>query len=318
MIYEFAVEPAAVALWGEANLYRYFSDKFGLGHPRIISVFPSVSRWRREVLNAAGISDSENEDPSIGDLDLPRLLAMVDLLLETHIARAHVPFNNGKSWLANAEIAALRYPFQGIVAREKPRSNNPVLLAESLGLEPNEAWDVRSATTPGRTALDLATALSPMLRCAREIVFVDPYFHAQDVKRREIIGAFLTEVIRNRPCASPTRIDILVSGDKKLATFDYFKNGIVSKMPRHIPRGTAARFIRLKKRQGGEELHNRYVLTNLGGVKLGNSLNEGGAGETDDANLMDREQYLLRWSQYVEPMTEFEIEAQAVQVMGTA
>ena len=38
---------------------------------------------------------------------------------------------------------------------------------------------------------------------------------------------------------------------------------------------------RLKQKQDGEKLHNRYILTDLGGVTFGTGLDEGKKGETD-------------------------------------
>jgi hypothetical protein len=49
----------------------------------------------------------------------------------------------------------------------------------------------------------------------------------------------------------------------------------------------------------GDRLHNRYVLTDLGGVTLGIGLDAGNEGETDDLVLLSRAQYTHRWSQYV-------------------
>ena len=75
---------------------------------------------------------------------------------------------------------------------------------------------------------------------------------------------------------------------------------------------------RLRQKQGGERLHNRYVLSDLGGVSFGYGLDEGDEGETDDITLMDLEQYEARWSQYSgDPPAAFEQEGTAVEVVGT-
>ena len=75
---------------------------------------------------------------------------------------------------------------------------------------------------------------------------------------------------------------------------------------------------RLNEKLGGEKLHNRYILTDLGGVTFGIGLDDGNEGETDDLNLMDRVNYELRWSQYVgNPPAGFEQDGLPVEVMGT-
>lgn len=65
-------------------------------------------------------------------------------------------------------------------------------------------------------------------------------------------------------------------------------------------------FIRWKERKGGEKLHNRYVLTNLGGVSLGAGFEAGTEGQTDDVLLLPSDLYKRRWKQYVENDGSFE------------
>jgi hypothetical protein len=75
---------------------------------------------------------------------------------------------------------------------------------------------------------------------------------------------------------------------------------------------------RLNQRAGGERLHNRYILTDLGGIAFGVGLDDGGDGETDDLSLMDRAQYELRWSQYAgDPPGEFDQAEAPVELQGT-
>jgi hypothetical protein len=83
------------------------------------------------------------------------------------------------------------------------------------------------------------------------------------------------------------------------------------------PKGCTVEFARLKQRQGGERLHNRYVLTDLGGVLLGGRLDVGGAGESDDLLLLTREQYEQRWSQYVADDGAFECVDRPSKIIGT-
>ena len=72
------------------------------------------------------------------------------------------------------------------------------------------------------------------------------------------------------------------------------------------------------RNRGGEQLHNRYILSDLGGVSFGYGLDEGDEGETDDITLMDKDQHQHRWFQYSEnPLVAFEQEGTPVEVVGT-
>ena len=53
---------------------------------------------------------------------------------------------------------------------------------------------------------------------------------------------------------------------------------------------------RLSEKPRGEKLHNRYILTDLGGVFFGIGLDDGDEGATDDVTLLDRDPYVVRLS----------------------
>ena len=53
-----------------------------------------------------------------------------------------------------------------------------------------------------------------------------------------------------------------------------------------------------QERPGGQKLHNRYILTGLGGVSFHHGLDTGAEGETDASNRLDLDQYILRCKQY--------------------
>jgi hypothetical protein len=104
-------------------------------------------------------------------------------------------------------------------------------------------------------------------------------------------------------------VEVHVSADyeKALSQDEYVKE-CQSKLPQLIPTGLNVEFKRWKQRQGYEKLHNRYILTNLGGVSFGVGLNTGEEGESDDLTLLARDQYMKRWEQYARENGEFELE----------
>ena len=81
MVFEFAVEPELVATCGERDNYRYFYEKFGIGQPRIMSEYPKLQNWRRQVLRAASGKKDE---------ELQRITAMIAILSEARISRCNV------------------------------------------------------------------------------------------------------------------------------------------------------------------------------------------------------------------------------------
>lgn len=62
----------------------------------------------------------------------------------------------------------------------------------------------------------------------------------------------------------------------------------------------------LTQRQGGKELHERYLLTDIGCIKVGPGLDEGEAGEDFELIRLGRELYVDVWTDYVSDNPSFD------------
>jgi hypothetical protein len=54
-------------------------------------------------------------------------------------------------------------------------------------------------------------------------------------------------------------------------------------------------------------LHNRYILTDIGGVSFGVGLDDGIDGETDEVTVLEDMTYQFRWAQFAGPAPAFEL-----------
>lgn len=132
-----------------------------------------------------------------------------------------------------------------------------------------------------------------MLGNCKALHLVDPYFHPEKASNRRMLKAILGVVANHGMQSVVIRVHCRMKDGP-----DFFQVE-AEKMAAHLPPGVTVEFRRWKQRDGGEQLHNRYVLTDLGGVALGTGLDDGDDGEADDVHLLTWEQYELRWSQYV-------------------
>jgi hypothetical protein len=196
------------------------------------------------------------------------------------------------TWLENAEREYDRNPYAAIVATENPRRHQAVLLGDQLD-PAHTRWACSMGATPARTPESLAAALSAMLVNCKALHLVDPHFGPENPRHRKVLEAFL-EVLSTHGLV-PDVIRVHCSVKSELAFFEQE----AAKMAARLPSGISVEFVRWRQRDGGEKLHNRYVLTDLGGVALGVGLDAGEAGETDDLLLLPRAQYERRWAQYV-------------------
>ena len=292
MIHAFALEPELVATWGNRDEFRFIHDKFGLGTPRVLLELPAFNKWKRAVYRAA-------TDLALSQEDLKRIEELFRLFSEHRHRRPETVFDGLVTWLENAESEYARRPFAGIVASENPRAHQAVLVPDQLGTN-SSCWVCPTGASPARTPEALALALSPMLASCRELHLVDPHFGPENARHRRVVEALLGVLI-----ASGIRLDVVRIHCSVKPTLAFFDEE-AAKMAARLPRGVSVEFVRWKAKAGGEKLHNRYVLTDIGGVSLGVGLDAGAPGETDDLLLLPRAQYELRWAQYVGKNGAFE------------
>lgn len=293
MIHEYALEPELVATWGNRQDYRYFFEKFGLGQPRIASRYPK--KWKRLVFEAFHGTD---------DVEKKRVEELVQRLAERMVHRRDALWDPERTWSENARTEHGRVPFHAIVARENLGGHPRVLIGTELD-DTTPLWAVPRAVTIARRAAEMAAAVAAMLRIAEIVVFVDPYFGPERLRHRRTLEAFLGAVIKGRSVDGPGRLELHTSIDNTGAR-GFFEAECQGRLPRCIPAGVRVRIVRLEERPRGEHLHNRYILTDLGGVLFGAGLDEGDDGATDDLHLLDRAQYDERWQQYASAAPAFD------------
>ena len=161
-----------------------------------------------------------------------------------------------------------------------------------------------------------------MLRMARDIVFVDPYFSCSPERNYvEVLAACLQACIDQRIPAGRPRIRVLTvddSDDDSKCTHEFFTNQCRDRLPSRLPIGHQVEISRVKARTNGEQLHNRYILTELGGVSFGAGLDEKPGAAFDDVFLLTRRQHEKRWGQYAAEPLAFDRPESVIEIVGTA
>ena len=290
MIRAYAIDPAVVAGWGVMHEFRYFIDKFGLGTPRMLLTLRSKNKWRRQVLRVA-------RDKQVGGVELNRLTALLQVLMDCHHLRQNSPQCDGaRSWLDNAIEEYERCEFAGILTDVQNRSHKALLHPATLG-DSNPRWNAPIAATPSRHPAALIATLTPMLNNCSQVRIVDPYFNADNQAHWRFLVALATH-LHKRCSGPPSSVEVHCKAEES-GTSAYFRNA-VCKQYRTCPLAHPVEVIRWSQRSDGlgERLHNRYVMTEMGGVTLGGGLEKGDASHREDINLMSKAQHELRWEQF--------------------
>ncbi|RJP24020.1 MAG: hypothetical protein C4520_04815 [Candidatus Abyssobacteria bacterium SURF_5] len=302
MIFEYAVEPALLNAWKDRNTASYIKEQFGLGKNRLVSRFPR--HWKKMAYSSCTAGD---------DMEQKRVEELITRLSEHMVIRKEYGWRLGASWRENAENEHQRVPFHAILAQDNPTANPAVLVNDDI-IDATPLWRTQSGGIVRRKAADMAGAVRSMLCCCNTAIFIDPHFMPDNIRYRTSLQAFLFELTALRPKSLPTRVEVHTNAEK--CEIGFFCDTCNEKLPQIIPAGLKVAFIRWKRRPDGQKLHNRYILTDLGGVKFQHGLDEGDDGETDDIDLLNREQYELRWNQYAGDKPAFDLEKSPFEIIG--
>jgi hypothetical protein len=303
VIHAYALDPQLVASWGRREEFRFVHDKFGFGTPRAMLELPDFSKWKRAVYAAA-------TELNLSQEDLKRIEELFRLLGENKSRRADRVYDGLRSWLENAVGEYERRPFAAILAVANPSGLGAVLVSDQLrSTEPR--WACATGFTCARTPAALASTLSAMLVNCGVLHLVDPHFGPENSRHRRVLEALVGVLVDNHVAPEVIRVHCMAK-----STLDFFQ-GEAKSMASRLPAGITVEFNRWRQRTGGDLLHNRYVLTDLGGVTLGVGLDVGQEGETDDLLLLPRDQHVRRWEQYAGNDGSFELVDAPLAVQGT-
>lgn len=253
MLHEYAVEPHAIG--SDWHTFRYLIDKFGFDRGRLISRFPK--RWFRDVYSAsAGFTDMQRKY-------MEEVLAQAKKHKVVRSGRPYDPSLGG--WLDNALAQHDVAPFHAIIAETNPTGREVVLEASNvdefdpLMVSPH-TWEV------ARVGAVLADAISPMLRSARTVLFVDPFFDIREARYQETLRACL-EIVRSSNAEGACCEIHYRDHDTRppLAMVEREAHRWVGGI---IPDGMSIALFAWREKAGGEDFHARYLLTDVGGISV--------------------------------------------------
>lgn len=287
MLYEYALEPDLLSNWKD---FRYFTEKFDIAQGRLISRYPK--RWKKIVYDSLA---------NCGEIERKRIEEGL-LQIDARMLKRHHSWERQQDWLANAEAEHERRPFRAIVARLNARQQDFVLEGDNL-TDNHPLWKGNTSPIVPRTVQEMAACVALLLRASKEILFIDPHFGPENARHRRPLEAFLAAILEQRCDEPPKKVEVHLSAKSESK---FFEDECKRRLPNIVPNGIKVRLVRWQQRDGGEKLHNRYILTDRGGVGLGVGLDDGTPGETDEFKFFDDAVRERRWKQFTsEPAFDF-------------
>lgn len=309
MIYEFALDPDVVSTWTERNACKRFMRDFGRGTARLVSRYPK--KWKKMVWEA-----HKSHTP----LEQKRLEELLIRLSDCMVRRCNYTWDNQRSWAENAINENERCTFRAIISLAKSTAHPFILCPDELDDYGDNSWIVEEQRSVPRNAEAMAEAVGSILAICRKAIFVDPYFIPEKREFREPLKRFLYCLVRNRVCPIPEVVEVHCS-EKTNRSAEFFRISCEKHMPHHIPEGLRVIFKQWKQRGGGERLHPRLILTDIGGVwfegGLDESNDESGC-ETVDVIVLKSSIHDFRWNQYVGNNLAFDLAQEPIEIIGEA
>ena len=228
MIYEFALEPSLLNSW---DRFCRLTEQFGVCHGRLISRYPK--RWKAMVYDSLhGVSEMERK----------RIEVRLQGMDEKMKGRVH-HWNQNLGWLQNAEEEHERQPFHAIIAGSNPRGKIPVLVYDDLE-EETPLWAIEPEKVVSRDASSLAKAVGPLIRAAKSVIFVDPYFDPYKPRVRSTLQAFLEEGLRDRIGLNLERVEFHTGFRPEIRDF---VEACKRELPMRIPVGVSLKVVRWRE-----------------------------------------------------------------------
>lgn len=276
MFKEIAIEPSAVA--SSYRDFAYIIEKFGIPEGRLIAAFPS--KWKRFVYQAAQMRLR-------GTIDLSRIEVRLGALQdETFYWRGRPGDGCAEDWLGAAIAEHARDPFDAIIAATRAEDSAVVAASDLDGqhpcLHPNRQWHI------DRDAEVMAACCAPLLSRVQHVKLVDPYFDLSQARFRRPFTALLQHV------QSGTEVEVF-RGDN--FGEDFAQQSLRKLLDTVKPNGVKVAMFFLPQKG----MHNRFVLTEAGGLVFKTGLDDKDDGEltTDLVTVLERDVWAVEWARFI-------------------
>lgn len=326
MIYEYAIDPELVVNWVIAGIGRYVGQ-FGIDQRRLVSDFPInwEGRVYGELYKNFNDDDSSLEFQST-QLELQRYLQ----ILTEYMVYRNINIPSDSSWL-NAAIAehAIR-PFHAIFTSEKDEIGLLGVISEkNVDNIRDHYWMLPTVEVTKKSAVEIAEKLRPLLQAARKIYIVDPYFDAEEERFRKTLIEIANQVTKLPRAVEFTPVITIItkasrsyrdrlSDDQEKREIELknlaksIENNAKKYLSKSILSGLSVNLVILRNAMQGNRVHNRYLLTDIGGVVIpygideykNNDKYEDTDDTSDDLIPMPKGMYASRWNQYVRPFED--------------
>ncbi|MFG6563579.1 hypothetical protein ACGYLI_05100 [Sulfitobacter sp. 1A13421] len=274
MLWEYAVEPEAIG--SDWKTFKDLIDRFGSDKGRLISRFPS--KWEKKVIQAA---------KAAGVPDV-RMLSIVERLHSEKYKLADFcrGYDHASDWISNAAREHRDRPFQAMICVSDTCKCDEILSPDDCS-EAEPLMRTAVSQDVNRVSADIAAPLIMLAAAAREIDLVDPYFDLRGTNG-DYLGPL--EALLGGLAAIPVfpktmRIHFRTHASRP--TSQLLAQDSAERTAGLIPPGLTLELCEWEQIKGGEDLHDRFFLTDVCGAIVGAGFAAAGGTETATVSLLE-------------------------------
>lgn len=267
MIKEFAIQPEVMATW---NYFHSYFEDFGVGHGRLICVYPIT--WKNKVHELAATLNR--------DVHAHSIRSKISAARHRFILPVRHDYDGHRGdWQMNAEMA--NAPFDAVIATENPRKKKNVLIAGDFD-KAQEPYRTQPQQDLQRTPEAMTKAASSLLSLCEEFRIVDPFFDPSGGW-----GETFKQMLSVCPDGGATlKVCEIHTRFRDGMNFSAVESHYQRHLGRDLPAGLTVRIAHWNEALAIGKLHPRYLITELGGIKFD-------YGFDGDTNPLERNEAIL-------------------------
>ena len=294
MIKEIAIDPNLFSR--DPNFLISVIDELGFHKGRLLSLFPR--KWKKKALEyIQKLPDGRRKSKIIDKiLDKEGLISK----------KSGLDYNPNMSWLENINNVQANKAFDAVIGLCNKNYELVVCDDDYVTFEEPPLF-TKLQLSVERKALPISNAVKKLISHSKQIRFIDPYFDVLDVDKRwlNVLGKCLAHIKNDF-----TEIEIHFSYSKVLGygnDWENYYSRFSGWLKDLIPEGIIVSFFAWNTQKNGEKFHDRFILTDKGGVNSSVGLDEGRSGETTLLSLCDRNTRTEIWKRYDRNSKTFEL-----------
>lgn len=324
MIYEYAIQPEVIYEAAKnKGLANHLITHFKHGGCCRFSHTPHKWRGQLGELLATKREAAENKKPKeqakVQALE-GKVVEIAQKLTSVAIKRQHDDFNG--DWMECILREHNKHEFQSMLLAQ--RAETPSVISVDNILDSEILSQHEPSILVPKTLKGLLSAIKPVLQNSTQLTLVDPYFFPIDEYTSLLEGMF--ELIEETAFIRTNKhIEVVVfcaedaGHAKRYVPENEFRSCCEEQWRRIVPEHVQLSIVRLAEKEGKERLHNRYLLTDIGGIVLpyGFNLFEGD-GQFDDVSVMSAAQFTKRRAMYSLQTREFAMNEEPIVLSATS